>query len=205
LRVLGADLRHHDHLVSVQIHGVLETGGERLFVRCPFHGWKVDALSGPAAWNVVRHQSPELFKALTTPTALELSGRLLGTGALMVEKVASSSPFDPFSLDLSGVSYCPGAPRDRHPLQIAVPARDAGAVDLTWSSAMLDFSAGLKGAKSVIGLRRWDDGWRFSPLCLKNAKGAVIGAADALAAAEKAGDANSILQDKAKKLLREKS
>lgn len=205
LQVLGADVRHHDHLVSVLIHGVLEAGGQRRFVRCPFHGWKVDAIAGAAAWNVVRHQSPELFKALATPAALSVSGRLLGTGALMVEKVTSSSSFDPFALDLAGVAYCPGAPRDRHPLQIAIPARDAGDVDLSWSSPMLDFSAHLKGAKSIVGLRRWDDGWRFSPLCLRNAKGVVIGAAEPLAAAEKAGDANAILQDKAKKLLREKS
>ncbi|HNH47682.1 MAG TPA: hypothetical protein PKY30_11620 [Myxococcota bacterium] len=205
LQVLGADVRHHDHLVSVVIHGVLEAEGQRRFVRCPFHGWKVDAIAGAAAWNVVRHQSPELFKALATPAALSVAGLLSGTGAFTVEKVASSSAFDPFAVDLSGVAYCPGAPRDRHPLQIAIPARDAGEVDLSWSSPMLDFSANLKGAKSIIGLRRWDDGWRFSPVALRNGKGAFVGAADVLAAAEKAGDANAILQDKAKKLLREKS
>lgn len=203
LAVLGADVRHHDHLVSVVVHGVFEHDGARSFTRTTLSSWKVDAISGVDLWNLLKPQAPALVAALASPAVLAVSGRL-GGGELAIDAVAEATPFDPFALDLSGVAYPPAAPRDRHPIQLAIPARDPGdPLDRSRSVAMLDLADAAADATSVVGLRRWDDGWRLQPLLARTRKGKVLGAATALAAAEKVkADARSVLAERASKLLR---
>lgn len=203
--VLGADVRHHDQLVSVVVHGVLDAGGAPRFAHATLSSWKVDAIAGPDVWNLLRPRAPELLAALASPATLKVSGTLSSTAALDIRSVDGSTPFDPFSVDLSEVQYTPRAPRDRHPLGIAIPARDAlDPVDLSRSGPLLDLSADHPDAASVIGLRRWDDGWRFQPLLLKTKKGKILGAGTTIAAADKVkADARAVLAERAQKLLRQ--
>lgn len=203
LAVLGADVRHHDHLVSVVVHGVLEAEGARRFTRTTLSSWKVDAIAGADLWNLLKPRAPVLLAALANPSVLTVSGRLAG-GDLTIDTVTDTTLFDPFTLDLSGVTYAPSTPRDRHPVQLTIPTRDAGdPVDTSRSNPLLDLREALPDAGSVIGLRRWDDGWRVQPLLVKTKKGKVFGAATSLAAADKVkADARAVLAERASKLLR---
>ena len=205
LFVLGADVRHHERLVSVVVHGVFEGGGARSFVRTTLSSWKVNAISGPDVWNLLRSRAPELFAALAAPAVLTLSGACLSsTGELSLGKVQSTSTFDPFALDFSGVILPSPAPRDRHPILIAIPAKDPGLpLDLSRSGPLLDLADEVADAASVIGLARWDESWRFQPLLVKTKKGKLVGASVTLALADKVkADARTVLAERASKLLR---
>lgn len=201
--VLGADIRQHDNLVSVVVHGVLDAGVRR-FAHVTVNTWKVDAIAGAEAWTLIKPKAPELVAALATPAVLTITGSLASTGALTIEAVTASAPYDPFTLDLSGVALAPPAPRDRHPIQLAIPTKDASAaIDLTRSGPLLDLSADIADAASTLGLLRWDDGWRFQPMVIKTKKGKVIGAGASLALADKSkSDARAVLAERASKLLR---
>lgn len=204
LHVLGAEPRHHDHLVSVVIHGVLEADGARRFTRTTLSAWKVDAIAGVDLWNLLKAGAPALLAAVASPATLEVQGSLSATGALQITQVGSSKPLDPFALDLSGVIYAAPAPRDRHPIQIAVPARDPG-VELSDRRASPLLEPETRDVGGVIGLVRWDGAWSLQPLLVRTRKGKLLGAAETLAAADKVkSDARAVLSERASKLLRTK-
>jgi hypothetical protein len=208
LAVLGADVRQHEQLVSCVVHGVFDSGdGVRRFVRTTLSSWKVDAIAGADVWNLLRPKAPVLVAALGSPAILGVSGTLSATGELTIAEVTDSQPFDPFALDLGGVLYAPPAPRDRHPIQIAVPARDVDVpLDLSRSGPLLDLRADVSDAASVLGLLRWDDGWRLQPMLIRTKKGKIVGPAATLAAAEKVkADARAVLAERSSKLLRPKA
>jgi hypothetical protein len=202
LHVLGAEPRHHDHLAAVVIHGVLEADGERRFTRTTLAAWKVDAIAGADVWNLLRPKAPALVAALAAPATLNITGRLSPTGALEVDEVGASAPYDPFALDLSGVVYAPPTPRDRHPVQLAVPVRGGLPVDDVRRSPLLEVE--LADAADVLGLARWDGAWTLQPLLVRTKKGKLLG--PALAAADKVkSDARAVLSERASKLLRAKA
>ncbi|MCB9676229.1 MAG: hypothetical protein H6737_13995 [Alphaproteobacteria bacterium] len=216
LTVLGADIRHHDHVVSLVVHGLLEEGGAKRLVRTTLTAWKVDAVAGEEIWNLVRPIAPELVEALATPKALAVSGMTLwSTGDLVWDgSVSVGAAVDPFAVDLSGALLVAPAPRDRHPLQVAVPVVYSGiavtdrvldglAVDLTRVSHYSDYDPPeIDSSDAMVALLRYDEGFSLQPLAGRKGK-KVFGPAEGIAAAAKVkAPALDVLRERASKLLR---
>jgi hypothetical protein len=206
LAPLGADVRHHDHLLSVVVHGLLSLGDERRLVRTTLSAWKVDAIAGDEIWSLLG--APELLAALAKPTTLEIEGAtLLDGGDLSWDgKVKRGAALDPFSLDLAGALLGAVPARDRHPLALAVPLVIAGAVndaDLGRVSPHCNLDAAeITGAEASTGLLRFDDRFSVQPLAVLQ-KGALCGPAEGIAAAKKVKKPSlAVLRERAGKLLR---
>lgn len=222
---LGGDIRHHDHLVSLVIHGILqEKGGPVRLVRTTATAWKVDAIVEAEIWGLLLPIAQGAVDGLAKPMTLEIEGATLtSAGDLRWDgKVKGATPFDPFSAKLEGATLSAPPPRERHPMQIAVPAVLSGckiAKDRvqsdTWGSLALDMSrvsphsdldAGeVAQSESIVGLLRYDDALSLQPLCGKKGK-TVYGPAQGIAAAAKIKKAAlETLKERASKLLREKA
>ncbi len=197
LHVVGGDLRHHDHLVSLVVHGLLEHGGLRTLVRVPVSAWKVDAVTGAEAWQLLRDQQPELVGALAKPVTLAVTGALDSTGALQLATAAPGAALDPRALDLSGARLPAPAPRDRHPVLLAVPAVLASA---DASGRRVSPMCELDGVEGPLaGLVRWDGGWSVQPLAGTLKKKLATPPSDAKVKT----DVTEVLRERASKLLRE--
>ncbi|WP_428265504.1 hypothetical protein [Haliangium sp.] len=194
LRVLGADLRHHDHAVSLVAYGLLDPGaGERL-VRATVTAWKVDAVAGDEVWTALEHGAGPLLSALAEHKLLAIQDMtLLDSGDLVWGTAAKlGKAFDPMDAALAAFSSGAGVPipllpaRDRHPVQLALPVAGAGGklteragvptlelagatLPLAPTSPLLGLGpAELAKADQVFGLLRFDAGrWRLAPLLAK--------------------------------------
>lgn len=217
LAVLGADIRHHDHLLSLVAHGLLEEeGGDRRLVRTTLSAWKVDAVSGPEIWKLLEPLAPELIGALATPKLLQISDMALAGGDLRWGGSASVTrrKADPFGVELQGAIFCPPPPRDRHPLQIGIPlvlngvqigddGLDGVPIAADRVSPHSDYDPPeIRSSTDMVALLRFDGGWMLQPLAGKKGK-TVFGPAQGIAAAKKIKKpALGILQERASKLLR---
>lgn len=211
LSVLGAELRHHAHLVEAVIHGMWQDEDGVRLVRCPVSIWKVDAVGPEEVWALLRAAAPELIDALAAPATLALEGvELLTTGELRWSgDVTSITAFDPFAADLSTASLTAPAPRDRHPIQLAIPVVGPvlnGALGGTPLSAdrvspLLELDD-LSKATEAVGLLRWDEGWTVQPLVIRTKK-KLLGPERLITLARKSdATAAAVLRERASKLLR---
>jgi hypothetical protein len=133
LRVLGADVRQHDHVISLVAYGLFDDGqgGPARLSSTTLSAWKVDAVAGDESFTVFETLpgGAELLAALAERKALAISGmELLATGELCWTGTATvKAAFDPMQAALEALA--PGAgcvipgvlPRDRHTVQLAVP------------------------------------------------------------------------------------
>lgn len=214
LTVLGADIRHHDHLLSVVVHGLLDEGGTRRLVRTTLSAWKVDAIAGPEIWNLLRPLAPELVDGLAKGVCLAVDGMTLTSAGDLIwdGKVMGSAAADPFATSLEGAVLAAPAPRDRHPLQLAIPAVFAGTsaleaagltVDMGRVSPYSDYDADeVASSDAIVGLLRFDEGWSVQPLAGRKGK-KQFGPAEGIAKAAKVKKpALGILRERASRLLR---
>jgi hypothetical protein len=210
LTPLGADLRHHDHLISAVVHGLLEEpGAPRRLVRVTVSAWKVDAIAGPELFTLLQPLAPPLFACLDTPQVLELTDTtLLSSGELLWDGTCKAAgPADPYAVELTGATLCMPLPRDRHVLQLAVPVTGRGALpaepptDLARVSRLAGIES-LEGTKGYVALLRFDEALSLQPLALGLKKGSR-GPGEGLRAAAKLKDrASAVLAERASRLLR---
>lgn len=210
LTVIGADIRHFDQLISMVVHSVLSEADDEppRLVRTTLSSWKVDAVAGAEIWNLLSPLAPELVGALAKPKVISVTGAtLLDTGDLLADGAfKAGAAADPFALDLSGAVVHRPAPRDRHPLQLALPVLgtpDGLAVDLSRLSPHSDYDADeVAKSTDMVGLLRFDDGWSLQPLAGRKGK-KTFGPAEGIAAGAKVKKpALGILRERASKLLR---
>lgn len=199
LAVVGCELRHHDHLVHGVVWGVLDGR----WVRAHVSAWKVDAIAGAEVWGLLGAQAPVLMAACLNPSSVEVAGFLAPSGDLHLTSVAPGAPLDPFALDFPGnLPAIP--PRDRHPVQLAIPVAACPAgVPRVRIGALSGF--GDVPPAFELGLLRWDGQWGFQPLLGRTSgrKPKWVGPPEQLAAAAKVkAPALDILRERASKLLR---
>ena len=140
LKILGADVRHHDHAVSVVAYGLLERKGEdAAVVRTTVSTWKVDAVVGDEVWLAFADVpgGRELLGAIAERKTLTVkNAHLRQSGDLVLDgSVKLGKGFDSMATALSALA--PGAqlavpglpPLQRHPAFLAVPVALDG-VDL---------------------------------------------------------------------------
>lgn len=142
LRVLGGDIRHHDHMISLAAYGIFEASGEAAgrpaaLVRTTVSAWKVDAVAGDEIWTALLDVAGPLLAALSERKTLTCTDMiLLATGDLVWDsaKAKLGSAFDPVDAAAGALAAGAGlrvplpAPLDRHPVQLAVPVALAEAV-----------------------------------------------------------------------------
>lgn len=215
LHVLGADLRLHDHLASVQAYAL---AGDRL-VRATVTSWKVDAVAGDEVWALLLAQAPELIGAIADRKTLAVKEmELASTGDL--RWTGSAKPgksFDPIELATAalerGLTIPSVLPYDRHPVQLALPVVfDARAPALPIATQRISALSGLTALASAdraFGLLRFDAGaWQLQPLIARaqvKGKPSYLGPQDSINAAKKIKKNAStlgVLQERASKLLR---
>lgn len=207
---LGADIRHHDNLLSVVVHSLLKVGDERRLVRTTLSSWKVDAVYGDELWRLLTPLAPELLDALVKPKTLQLSnatllasGDLLWGGDCVVGKA-----FSPWELDLTGAIVSAVLPRDRHPLAIALPiiSSDPDVLSSLNPHAVSPHAnlseKELQNATSAIGVLRFDAAFSVQPLAVLRGKKSYGPAEGVTAAAKVKSPALDILRERASKLLR---
>lgn len=132
LRVLGADVRIHDHLVSLVAYGLLEAkGADPRIVRATISAWKVDAVASEEVWTAFGRLTGAntLLQAVADRKALTISGMpLTADGDLLWNgKAKLGKAFDP--LAVAGEALAAGAGLTipsvpalmRHPVHIAIP------------------------------------------------------------------------------------
>ncbi|MBX2798031.1 MAG: hypothetical protein KTR31_10190 [Myxococcales bacterium] len=216
LIVLGADIRHHDHLLSAVVHGLLDDDGTKRLVRTTLSAWKVDAIAGAEIWTLLHPLAPELVDAVGQGMTLSVRDMTLtSAGDLLWDgTVAGSEPADPFAADLSGAVVAAPAPRNRHPVQLAIPVvfATAGIADMTVDGLAIDMARvspysgyaadEVAQSEGLVGLLRFDEAWTVQPLAGRKGK-KVFGPAVGIAKAAKVKKpALGILRERASKLLR---
>ncbi|MBN6050452.1 hypothetical protein JYK22_00790 [Nonomuraea sp. RK-328] len=192
LLVLGVDVHEHGTAVQVQVHGVLEpAGGEpKRLVRASVGAMKVDTITGPSVWRLLRDH-PVLLAALAEHRALDLTDMPLLPGGDLVwhdDRARAGEPADPFAVarvQLADALAAPAPPLDRHPVRIAEPVlaegytvNGDGTLDLDGRTLALDMdrlpSCGpltpqlVAASSACVGLVRWDGGrWALQPLAVQ--------------------------------------
>lgn len=222
LHPIGVELRAHRHALSLCVYGLYEANGTWRSVRTTASAWKVDVLSGPDLWQLLRAKHANLLHAVAMPARLELTGSLSASGDLRrgeEEKVGAT--IDPMNLPLlPGASQIPISrvqPFDRHPAQLAIPIRLEGKVREQGGRLQMeglsvlpvgDINADiLRKTEGLVGLLRFDAGcWFIQPLVAKTTGkgGGLIHHASGAATKIKV-DRVAILKERAGKLLRVKS
>ncbi|MEU7895331.1 hypothetical protein AB0B45_21050 [Nonomuraea sp. NPDC049152] len=213
LLILGVEVQEHGTAVQVQVHGVLETGEQNLLVRTSVVVAKVDTIVGLALWPLLSGY-PMLLKALAEQRAVEVKDLTLLSGGDLLwqeDRVTLKEIADPFvtARVLLPEAVAPGvAPLERHPVRIAEPVLVEGKLGeytiegLTSAGPITaDLAA---GATACVGLMRWDAGrWILQPLAVQKGKKSPHNAELALSPkAVKAGDAVTVLRERAGRLLR---
>ncbi len=212
---LGADLRHHDHLASLCVPGLLAAGDDSRLARVTISSWKVDAVCGEQMWKLFEARASVLLDALVQHRGIRLDGATITSAGdlLWPEDARLDGKAHPLLLAASlpeNTTLSPPAPLDRHPVQLALPValaestiaeRDGelhvetqdGALPLALERvsplAGLDVKS-LRAAKALIGLLRFDrERWAVQPLWAAKApkgKPRLIGPGQVIAAARKA-------------------
>ena len=221
LRMLGADARHHDHIVSLIGYGLLEVEGEKVrMVRTQVSCWKVDAITSDEVWTTLEGAAGDLLTALAGRKSLTITGMpLSATGELIWRgKTRAGKVFDPIDAALEALG--PGAgcpvpvvlPLDRHPVQLAVPVAveklavkmtngepgvdlDGATLPLAPLSPLLGLDIDALGKSAqAFGLLRFDRGrWTFQPLVTRTGKKAYFGAGEAIGRRRKVGKQSGTL------------
>jgi hypothetical protein len=196
LTLLGVDLRRHGFFATFDAFGVLETGGEALFVRVPRSTYKVDVLTREEVWKCFFAKPELLLEAISEHVALKIdSMTLLPTGDLLWDGKASAGKAY-LATEKAAQWFADGAkspllpavaPADRHPIHLAEPiyltgykvksgddpALDCGdgavlpiATDRLSASSELSFDL-IANSTGLFGLLRFDAGhWSVQPLCV---------------------------------------
>ncbi len=211
LTPLGADLVHHDHLVSLVAHGLFEEDGQpRRLVRITLSAWRVDAIAGPEVFTRLAPLAPELVAALASPVRLQITGATaLGSGDLLWdgEVKALTGAVQLHAIDLAGAAITAPPPRDRHAVQLAVPLVGAPPEGIRLAFDRTSPFAGLvegddRGALGFVGLLRYDDGFCVQPLAFvtkKELRGPAKGILDSAKLKDRAA---AVLEERAGRLLR---
>jgi hypothetical protein len=191
---LGVDVHEHPTAVQAQVHGLLESGaGASRLVRASVSAPKVDTITGPAVWRLLRAY-PALLAALAEHRSLDLAGMtLLDSGDLLWAdaRAAAGEPADPFAtarVQLASALAAPVPPLDRHPVRIAEPVllegyqtvADQGALALDLGGHQLPVDVErlpacgpvtpelVGGSSALLGLLRWEAGrWLVQPLAVQ--------------------------------------
>lgn len=214
LSIFGAELLHGPHAFQLLAHGVLETDEARRLVRVPVSHWRVDSLSGVEALRLLHERVPKLIEAVATPAALQVqdmglrtTGELRWTGT-----VTGSRPLAVADLSVEGAALSRPAARDRHPIQIALPAVFSGKladeldglpVDRERVSPWVEeILAPLGKAVAVFGLVRFDQVWSVQPLSGTTKTKWITPAKTVAKAIKLKSPAAVVLQERASRLLR---
>lgn len=180
---LGVDVHEHGTAVALQVHALLESGGEppRL-VRVTVSAAKVDTIVGPVLWQLFGDH-PVLLAALAGRLSLDVTDMLLHPSGDLVwrdEQARPGGPADPFAVARVqlGEAVAPAVPPlDRHPATIAEPvllegytvdtdarltfdvdgSRIAVAVDRLPACGPLTVDL-VAASTACLGLLRWDAG-----------------------------------------------
>ncbi|MEV5824768.1 hypothetical protein AB0L25_04245 [Spirillospora sp. NPDC052242] len=189
LLVLGVDVHEHGTSVQVQVHGVLEAGGDARLVRTAVAASKVDTITGPQMWRLL-DAHPTLLKALAERRCLNVKDMALRPSGDLIwddAQARAGKEADPFAVARVQLAeaVAPGVPPlDRHPVRIAEPvflegyAVNGTALELDGRTIELDLerlpACGpvtpelVRASSSCIGLVRWDAGtWRLQPLAVR--------------------------------------
>jgi hypothetical protein len=196
LYLLGVDIRHHSHLISLVAYGLLENAEGMHEGRLTLSAYKVGAIPAEENW-LLFPQAALLFQALAGRRTLQLdsiprlpTGDLLWNGAAIL-----GAPFNP--LEVAARYFAPAAltdctptalaPADRHPVQLAEPIfldgyaveQREGKVTLAWGETAalpvamerlhpLGLTAEVIGRSTqLFGLLRFDAGcWSVQPLAV---------------------------------------
>lgn len=211
LTPLGADVVHHDHLVSLVAHGLFEQDGHpRRLVRITLSTWRVDAIAGPEIFTRLAPIAPELVAALASPVRLRITGATaLGSGDLLWDGAVETltGAVQPHAIDLAGAAITAPPPRDRHAVQLAVPLVGAPPEGIRLAFDRTSPFAGLvegddRGALGFVGLLRYDDGFYVQPLAFvtkKELRGPAKGILDSAKLKDRAA---AVLEERAGRLLR---
>lgn len=133
-QVLGADVRHHDHMISLVAYGALDAkeATSVQIVRTTISAWTVDAVTGDEIWTAFSglESGRELLTAIAERKALHIknmprydTGDLAWTGSASV----MGKPYDPVAraVEVLGEGTDLMLPTsfalERHPVQLAVP------------------------------------------------------------------------------------
>ena len=150
-----------------------------------------------------------LLGALQTPQPLSIEGMPLHSTRQLVWD-GSSTPgaaFDPFELDLTGATLAAPAPRDRHPIQLALPVCGAAPEGVPVDGSRISPHAGFDKADLAkgtawVGLLRYDAGWSFQPLTVRIGKKLFGPPVGIEAAGKTKNPVLDVLRERASKLLR---
>jgi hypothetical protein len=226
---LGVDVHEHPTAIQAQVHGLLEAEGATKLVRASVSAAKVDTITGPATWRLLREHK-QLLTAVAERRSLDLTGMtLLASGDLLWDEscAAAAGPAEPFAtarVQLAQAVAAAVPPLERHPVRLAEPAFLEGpqfavggplAIDTGRLPASGPLTADLvTGASAMIGLLRWEGRWLVQPLAVEttvkkkpvtlHSGDWAMGPTDPKAAKAEAAavDAVGILQERAGRLLR---
>lgn len=212
LHPCGVDVRAHRSCVMATLWGVLESVEGLRAVRWPLVSWKVSVLGPDEVWRAFGEKAQPVLAALAAGHALEIrDAELSAAGDLRVTgTVAAGGASDVFAL-------APWTPAPavravaRHPVHLAELVR----VDAPMLPPAMDRLSGvaaevddklIAAATSVVGLLRWDDGWRLQPLALRGGgklkNGLRIGQGIAARLAKLKTETLPQLEERASRLLR---
>lgn len=235
LAILATDLREHSNVVNLVAHGVLrEASGARL-VRTSIAAFKVDVLESEDVASRLATLGETLLAAIAGGQALKIQGMPLTAAGDLVwqdkraELDAKTKPIEVAAATLAKPpAQRPGFDPDaRHPALLEELVYLAGSdsavtkaadgkptisglpVDLQrWPTSDDLLPDDLAGNKAVVALLRFDAGrWSLQPVAIDKGKPTPRMVGTGLHEARKKAKAGnlSILQERASKLLRQKS
>ena len=215
LRLLGSEILHGPHAVQFVLHGVFTDDTRARVVRVPISHWKVDALTGVEVLHILYQRSPELLSAIAQPVELTVkemvlrsSGELLWRGTVTKTRALKVK-----ELSFSGASWTRPPPRDRHPVQVALPVVVEGSLSdghlLGLRANMGRISPWLnehvpamENADRIFALLCFDEGWELQPINGTAKKKWLTPVKEVAKAMNLKAPASAILQERASRLLR---
>lgn len=231
LHPCGVDVRAHRSLAQATLWGLLETSEGLRVVRWPSVSWKVSVLSPDEIWRALGPAVRPVLAALAEGKSLRLAdAELSAAGDLGVTtEVEPSAGVDLFSLPSNWSPMPSLTALARHPIHLVELVRlDAcnvadGFVEVVASGGgsgvklplALERMRGigpeldekhLAATTDMIGLLRWDAGWRIQPLAVRGGgklkNGLRVGQGIAGRLAKLKTETLPQLQERASRLLR---
>lgn len=228
LRILGTDLRQHDHLATLVVYGSLrQAGAEPRLVRAHVSAFKVDVIQGAELGALLGDVGKTLIAALGERLHLTLKDMPLSSTGDLIWDDARAKLAGKAILGDEAAAVLPAAPAqrpcllpaDRHPALIdelvylpatAYTPQAPLPLDLLRMPTGPDLlPADLPGSSGLVALLRYDAGaWSLQPAAVLRGKAnARLCGTGLLDGQKKSGRGTSLstLKERAGKLLRKKS
>lgn len=185
--LLGTDLREHPTAFQVLVHGLLEQPDEVRLVRISITAAKVDTITGPSTWRLLK-DFPVLRAVLASRLTVDLTDMpMTADGYLLWDesRATTTEETDPFvtaRVRLGSARAVATPALDRHPAAIAEPVllegytAGDGALDLPGAVLPVDplpaagpiTPALVAASHACIGLLRYDCGrWSIRVLAVR--------------------------------------